>query len=100
MTVHTESGAALRTPTDRVEGIFRRYPAISPDEAQEALAFLQNGPHLEVGLVTGNSELRDNIAAFRHQHRKALRLGLRDYLKFGVVFTLLVVLPIATLAYW
>jgi len=84
MTVHTESGSVLRTPTDRVEDIFRRYPAISPEEAQEALVFLQNGPHLEVGLVTGNSDLRNNIADFRHQHRKALRLGLRDYLKFGV----------------
>jgi hypothetical protein len=98
MTIQNETAPAARTPAERAEDIFRRYPAISAEEANEALTFLRKGRHIDVGLVTGNSELRDNIAAFRAEHSGALTLRLADYVKFILIFALLIGASILLLA--
>ena len=53
----TTDTTGLSAPAARAADIFRRYPAISPDEEREALTFLKKGRHLDVGLVTGNPDV-------------------------------------------
>lgn len=77
------NGAASQSPqAARAEAIFRRYPAISAEEAQEALTFLKTGRHIDVGRVTGIPELETSIEAFRHEHRRALGVSIGEYAMF------------------
>lgn len=89
MTEQNQSGPGLGPDAVRAEDIFRRFPAITADEAQHAIRFLKKGRHLDVGRVTGVPELRGNIDAFRQEHRKALAVGFADQLKFTLGFVLL-----------
>ena len=94
MTETTQSGATASSQAARAEDIFRRYPDISAEEAHEAVTFLKKGRHLDIGLVTGNTDLKPNIDAFRDAHARALGLGLVEIVAFtaffGVMLTLLV----------
>lgn len=83
-------GPALGPDAARAEDIFRRYPAISLEETADALTFLKKGRHLDLGRVTGNPDLRANVAAFRQEHRRSLRLGAADYAKFAAGVTVFV----------
>ncbi|SNS28789.1 hypothetical protein [Sphingopyxis indica] len=78
-----KDGSAAQAQAARAEDIFRRYPAITKEEAQEALIFLKRGRHLDVGRVTGMAELQTSIEAFRHDHRRALRVGIGEYAMFA-----------------
>ena len=78
-----KDGSAVQAQAARAEDIFRRYPAITKEEAQEALTFLKRGRHLDVGRVTGMAELQTSIEAFRHEHRRALRMSMGEYAMFA-----------------
>ena len=84
------SGPAPGPDALRAEDIFRRYPDISDTEAADALAFLNNGRHLDVGRIAGNPDLRESIEAFRAAHRRSLGLGFADYAKFAIGVTVFV----------
>ncbi|MBX3497860.1 MAG: hypothetical protein KF889_00320 [Alphaproteobacteria bacterium] len=79
---NTDSGATAET--QRAEDILRCYPAISAEETRELITFLKHGKIIEIGRVTSIPELRENVEAFRREHRRAFALGFRDYLKFAI----------------
>src|SRR3546814_11227744 len=83
-----KDGSAAQAQAASAQDIFRRYPAITKEEAQDALIFLKRGRHLDVGRVPGMAELHTSIEAFRHDHRRALPGGLGGYEVFaaGVFF--------------
>ena len=87
MTETIETGAAARSPAERAEDIFRRYPDISAEEVQEALTFLKEGRHLDIGLVAGNPDISEQLAAFRHEYRQALRLGVGEAMIFALLIS-------------
>ncbi|MBL8652156.1 MAG: hypothetical protein JNL35_17340 [Sphingopyxis sp.] len=93
----TNETKGLSAPAARAADIFRRYPAVSPDEEREALTFLKTGRHLDIGLVTGNPDLAANIAVFRDAHAGALTPGFGANLAFTLIFLLAVGIPIAML---
>lgn len=89
MTCKNEAGAAVQPAAERAEEIFGRYPDISEEERRELLLFLKEGRHLDIGLVTGNPEIKDQVAAFRQDHHRALRLGFGEGAAFVILLTAL-----------
>lgn len=98
MTDIIENGALASTQAARAEDIFRRYPHISDAEAKEAVVFLKKGRHLDIGLVTGIADLKENIAAFRDQHARQLGLAWREIVGFTAFFALMLVTVVWLLA--
>jgi hypothetical protein len=52
----------------RAEQLLLSYPDVTEDEREEIVSFLFTGMHLDVGLVSGDSRLRDKVAAIRAAH--------------------------------
>lgn len=90
MTETITARPALGPDALRAEDIFRRYPDISRAEIDEANMFLKNGRHIDIGLVTGNPEIKANVDAFRQEHRRALSLGWGEMALFTAFFVVLV----------
>jgi hypothetical protein len=86
MTEEVIDGTLVPSTAARAEDIFRRYPHISAEETKEAVIFLKKGRHLDIGLVTGLPELKANIDAFRHEHRRALGVGMVEMAVFTLIF--------------
>ena len=95
MNKKTDPAADGRAQAERAEELLRRYPSISFEETAELLKFLKHGQILEVGRVTAIPELRNNVEAFRQEHRRAFSLGAWDYIKF----TLISIVPMALLVW-
>lgn len=93
MTESTKGGATASAQAIRAEDIFRRYPDIDAAEVKEAVTFLKKGRHLDIGLVTGTTDIKDKVEAFRQEHARALGLGWVEV----TVFTLFFVVMLAAL---
>ncbi len=78
----------------RMEHLLRRYPDLSQEETKELLTFLRSGPHLDVGLVTGEDEFREKVRDIRTRYRSEFRLKLRE----SIFFVALIVGPFLYLA--
>lgn len=78
----------------RIEALLRRYPGLTDDEMGEVLLFLRKGPALEVGLLTGNEELRPQLDRFRAENAKALSIGGKEL----AIIAILIVVVIALIA--
>ena len=98
MTDPSHSGTTASPQAARAEDIFRRYPHISADEAREAVTFLKKGRHLDIGLVTGNADLKPNIDAFRDAHARSLGLGFVEIAAFTAFFVVMLALLVWVLA--
>ena len=59
----------------RMEGLLRRYPGLTDDEMEELLHFIRKGPALELGLISGNDELKPQLDRFRADHQGAFAIG-------------------------
>lgn len=59
-----EAGRPQRPNPERVSALLSRYPEVSRDEAREILTFLRTGRYLDVGELTGNRRLDQNLDAF------------------------------------
>lgn len=57
----------------RIKDLLERYPNTSRDENDEILAFLKNGPILDIGNLKGDEAVRYKIAAFEDAHQKMFR---------------------------
>lgn len=90
MTDQNHFAASTAAAVARAEDLFRRYPHLSSEEIEEGVTFLTKGRHLDIGLVSGNSDLRDNLDAFRRDHARALNPGLGEHAIFILIFLLLV----------
>lgn len=60
---------AVRLRRDDVAELLSRYPRVSGEEAEQILAFLRKGRHLDVGLLTANDLLRPKLDAFMGDHK-------------------------------
>ena len=78
----------------RMEHLLRLYPDISQEETEELLTFLRSGPHLDVGLVTGEEEFREKVRDIRTRYRGEFRLKLRE----SILFVALIIGPFLYLA--
>lgn len=76
----------------RIEISLRHYPDVSPDENREILQFLKSAPVLDAGLLTGNEEIRPQLQRFRHDHRRELGMGAKDYLVAAVILLVVIAL--------
>ena len=75
-----EQVRALRFDRERVAGLIGRYPTISAEETNEVLAFLRNGRHLDIGLLTSNERLKPKLDAFMRDHKGHFRLSVLESL--------------------
>jgi hypothetical protein len=65
-----------------IEALLRRYPNVRDSETQEIVRFLATGPHLDVGLVTGNDELAEKVNAVRRANASHFKLKVHEVLLF------------------
>jgi hypothetical protein len=65
-----------------IEDLLRRYPAIRESEKQEIVHFLATGPHLDVGLITGNEALRPKVEEIRKANPAQFRMKWHEALFF------------------
>lgn len=96
MNQKTDPAVYGRAQANRAEELLRRYPSISVEESVEVIHFLKHGQFIEVGRVTAIPELRNNLDAFRQEHRRAFSLGVLDYIKFMLIS----IVPIALLVWF
>ena len=82
----------LRTDPDRASALLARYPEVSRDEAREILTFLQTGRYLDVGVLTSNRRLGQNLDAFLKDHwiHFHVKPGQGEALVAGIVILLFV----------
>lgn len=81
MTTRTASAAeatAIRLTRQHAADLLARYPDLSPQETGEVIAFLREGTHLEVGLLSSNQAIRPNLDAFMAEHKRALGLSVKE----------------------
>ena len=72
MTAYTSRLKAVRdvrSRRDRVADLVGRYPDISERDRREIIAFMRNGRHLDIGLLTANEKIRSKLDRFMHDHR-------------------------------
>jgi hypothetical protein len=77
MNEHTshEEVRPLRSDRERVSDLLERYPRLSEREVGEIVNFLRNGPHIEIGFLTSNVQLRPKLEAFMEEHKGKLGVG-------------------------
>ena len=79
---------------DRMADLLRRYPAIEQEDRQELLTFLTAGPPEEIVQVTYAQGLEPRFRAFRSDHPREFRTGLRGWLPM-IVLVLIALLGVA-----
>jgi hypothetical protein len=88
-TPHIEHAREMRFSRDRIATLLGRYPNVSDEEREEILAFMKEGRHLEIGLLTSNGKVRPQLDAFMEEHKRHFRIGAADLTKLFVVFAIL-----------
>lgn len=68
------SSAAVSSARVRAEELLRLYPKTTETQTEEIREFLTTGTHYDVGMVAGNDEFREKVAAFRKAHNKDFRV--------------------------
>lgn len=85
-TSHIEQVRELRSTRDRVVSLLGRYPHVSDKDRKEILAFMKEGRHLDIGLLTANDNLRPQLDAFMDDHKRHFRIGVADVARLLAVF--------------
>lgn len=62
-------GPVRRSKSERIAELVSRYPGVSDGEAKEIVSFMRNGRHVDVGLLTANDAIRQNLDAFMADHK-------------------------------
>ena len=81
----------------RMEVLLRRYPGLTDDEMHELLHFVRKGPALELGLLTGNEELKPQLDRFRADHQGSFAIGRKE---IAVIAALVAVIVLAIVLLW
>lgn len=81
----------------RIEALLRRYPGLTDDETQELLHFVRKGPALELGLLSGNDELKPQLDRVRADHAQAFAIGGRE---IAIIAALVAVILLAIVLLW
>jgi hypothetical protein len=75
--LHPDSPSSMLT-REQIADLLRRYPHVSDGEAKAILTFLRKGRHLDVGILTGDTELKPQLDSFMADHAKHFRLGIGE----------------------
>ena len=68
-TFHPKAAPDVRSRRDRVADLVGRYPNVSDRDRREILAFMRDGRHLEIGLLTANEKIRAKLDRFMRDHQ-------------------------------
>ena len=60
----------------RAESLLHLYPDVEEPEREEIRQFLDKGPILEIGLMSGDPLLKTKMDRFRQENEAAFRLGI------------------------
>jgi hypothetical protein len=85
-TSHIEQVRELRSTRERVAALLGRYPHVSDKDRKEILAFMKEGRHLDIGLLTANDNLRPRLDAFMEDHKRHFRIGVAEVARLLAVF--------------
>jgi hypothetical protein len=78
---HVEDVRAIRSSRERVATLLRRYPKVSESDRKEILAFMKEGRHLDIGLLTANDNLRPKLDRFMADHRRHFEIDAGDVIR-------------------
>ncbi len=96
MTTITARNSAATPSLDRATLLLRRYPDVSPDEKDELVQFLKEGPPDDVARLTFGSGLDDRITALKKDNPGDFATGPRIWLPLvSFVAAAIVVLVLA-----
>ena len=79
---------------EHMSGLLRRYPRIADPERRQLLAFLTSGPPEEVVQVVHLQGLESQVRAFRADHPREFRTGVRGWLPM-IIFVLIALAALA-----
>jgi hypothetical protein len=86
--VHTtrpKDVGAVRATRDRIGKLLSAYPDVTDEDRKEILAFMKEGRHLDIGLLTANDQLRPKLDAFLADHQRHFALGALDVVRMLAV---------------
>jgi hypothetical protein len=70
-----QGSSAPRLTREQAADLLQRYPHVSDAEAKLILTFLRKGRHLDVGIITGDDELKPQLDSFMADHAEHFRVG-------------------------
>jgi len=76
-----EDVRAVRHARHDISSLLSRYPRVSGAETRRIIAFLRDGRHLDIGILTADEALKPQLDRFMADHAGHFRLGLRDTAK-------------------
>jgi len=83
---------AVPSTRDRVAALLGRYPNVSDKHRKEILAFMKEGRHLDIGLLTVDETVRRQLDAFMNDHKRHFQLNGLDILRaLGVTAAVMIV---------
>ena len=84
---HVEEVRAVRSSRERVGELLSRYPHVSDNDRREILAFMRDGRHLDIGLLTSNEKLRPKLDSFMKDHKRHFQIDFVDVVRMLAVIT-------------
>jgi len=72
---HGPAAPQARLTREQAADLLDRYPRVSDREAKLILAFLRNGRHLDVGMLSADQSLKPQLDRFMADHAKHFRVG-------------------------
>ena len=84
---HIEEVRAVRSTRERVADLLGQYPHVSDKDRREILAFMRNGRHLDIGLLTSSEKLRPKLDRFMKDHKRHFAIDFIDIVRVLAVIT-------------
>ena len=73
--VHRANARAFRLTREQTADLLFRYPHVSDAEARLIVDFLRKGRHLDVGMLTGDENLKPYLDRFMADHGRHFRVS-------------------------
>lgn len=84
---HIEEVRAVRSTRERIADLLGQYPHVSDKDRREILAFMRNGRHLDIGLLTSSEKLRPKLDRFMKDHKRHFAIDFIDIVRVLAVIT-------------
>lgn len=73
-----EDVRAIRYTRHEISSLISRYPRLSDAETRRIIAFLRDGRHLDIGILTADAALKPQLDRFMADHDDHFRLSFAD----------------------
>jgi hypothetical protein len=89
---HINALAAGPAERERIAKLLSHYPEVNDGDTAQIISFLKKGPHLDVGMLTGDESLKPKLQAFMSEHKQHFRLKISEVIAVtsGIVGALLI----------